>query len=70
MSIPVSALKVMISEVRSILLDAILLLVIIMTLFVKKQGELLIMTIQLYVYIRYGFKFEKLPKNCVLYIDK
>ena len=70
MSIPVSALKVMISEVRSILLDAILLLVIVMTLFVKKQGELFIMTIQLYVYIRCGFKFEKLPKNCVLYTDK
>lgn len=44
MLIPVSALKILISEVRCVFLDATLLLVIIITLFVKKQGELFIMT--------------------------
>lgn len=43
-SIPVSVLKILISEVRYILLEATLLLVIIITLFVKKQCELFIMT--------------------------
>lgn len=69
MSVPVLVLKILISEVRYTLLGAILLLVIIITLFVKKQGEIFIMATQLYVYIWCGFGFEELPKNCVPYID-